>query len=169
MALGRSSDESISRRSSSEGDRIMGNQDDKPKYQASLEFWKATFEYFKTFATICLASIAAYSALLVGFFGNPPENAATSMFSLFPFLSPGWFGAQRWLWRSYPFFAFIVAGVVSLAGTHYCRKALWDLRTGTDNLRRHKWLFVLRGLVWLSYGSATIDFFIIAALSIPLD
>ena len=51
------------------------DQDEKLRvYQAGLEYWKATFEYFKTFATICLASIAAFSALLAGFFSVPLKS-----------------------------------------------------------------------------------------------
>jgi hypothetical protein len=51
------------------------DQDEKQRvYQAGLEYWKATFEYFKTFATICLASIAAFSALLAGFFSVPLKS-----------------------------------------------------------------------------------------------
>jgi hypothetical protein len=69
-------------------------------------------------------------------------------------------------------FAFTAAGCFSLSGTHYCRKALWDSTVSDESefkgRGRYKQLIVLRALVWLSYGSATIDFFIIAPLSIPL-
>src|SRR5215213_2211459 len=67
----------------------MVDQDEKQRvFQASLEYWKATYEYFKTFATICLASIAAFSALLAGVFAEPPKNVANSMFSLIRCLVP---------------------------------------------------------------------------------
>jgi hypothetical protein len=84
-----------------------------------------------------------------------------------------WFGDRRSIWMTYPFFAFTAAGFVSLAGTHSCRKALWDSRTVTTedkftDMGKYKQLFWLRVGVWLFYGSATIDFFIIASLSIPL-
>jgi hypothetical protein len=66
-------------------------------------------------------------------------------------------------------FAFTAAGCFSLSGTHYCRKALWDSTVSDESefkgRGRYKQLIVLRALVWLSYGSATIDFFIIAPLS----
>ena len=69
-------------------------------------------------------------------------------------------------------FAFTAAGYFSLSGTHYCRKALWDSTVSDESefkgRGRYKRLIVLRALVWLSYGSATLDFFIIAPLSIPL-
>jgi hypothetical protein len=222
----------------------MVDQDEKQRvFQASLEYWKATYEYFKTFATICLASIAAFSALLAGVFAEPPKNVANSMFSLIrclvpkilswsadhrwismaiffiaftlvvfywfdwlfekhpwtlsipillfvaftlawfywlvgthiPCLSQGtlnWFGEKRSIWMTIPFFAFTAAGYFSLSGTHYCRKALWDSTVSDESefrgRGRYKRLIVLRALVWLSYGSATIDFFIIAPLSIPL-
>jgi hypothetical protein len=222
----------------------MVDQDDKQRvFQASLEYWKATYEYFKTFATICLASIAAFSALLAGVFAEPPKNVANSMFSLIrclvpkilswcadhrwvsvaiffiaftfvvfywfdwlfekhpwtlsipillfvaftlawfywlvgthiPCLSQGtleWFGEKRSIWMAIPFFAFTAAGFFSLSGAHYCRKTLWDSTVSEESEFKGRWrykrLIVLRALVWLSYGSATIDFFIIAPLSIPL-
>jgi uncharacterized membrane protein len=220
------SDVSVNRRSDSDGDRIMVDQDEKQRvFQASLEYWKAAYEYFKTFATICLASIAAFSALLAGVFDEPPKYAKNTMLSLVGCSSPSlswfrtllsWFGNHRWIfwvfmavltlvvltsvvvfwlrgtlipclskgelswfknhrsiWMTIPFIAFTVAGIVSLSGTHFCRKALW-YSTVTDKTKfedewRYKRLFWLRAGVWLSYGIiATIDFFIIALLSIPL-
>jgi hypothetical protein len=153
----------------------MVDQDEKQRvFQASLEYWKAMYEYFKTFATICLASIAAFSALLAGFFAEPPKDVTDSMFSLIPLSQEtlSWFGDHRSIWMTLPFFAFIAVGIVSLAGTHYCRKALWDStvtnKSDFEDQWRYKWLIMLRALVWFSYGSATIDFFIIAPLSIPL-
>src|SRR5829696_161111 len=183
----------------------MVDQDEKQRvFQASLEYWKATYEYFKTFATICLASIAAFSALLAGVFAEPPKNVANSMFSLIRCLVPNilsWSADHRWismaiffisftlvvfywfdwlfekhLWTlSIPillFVAFTLAWFYWLFGTHYCRKALWDSTVSDESefrgRGRYKRLIVLRALVWLSYGSATIDFFIIAPLSIPL-
>jgi hypothetical protein len=231
----------------------MVDQDEKQRvFQASLEYWKAAYEYFKTFATICLASIAAFSALLAGVFDEPPKYAKNTMLSLVGCSSPSlswfrtllsWFGNHRWIfwvfmavltlvvltlagfslfswfrkhrwsfmavltlvvltsvvvfwlrgtlipclskgelswfknhrsiWMTIPFIAFTVAGIVSLSGTHFCRKALW-YSTVTDKTKfedewRYKRLFWLRAGVWLSYGIiATIDFFIIALLSIPL-
>jgi hypothetical protein len=230
------------------------DQDEKQRvYQANLEFWKGTFEYFKTFSTICLASIAAFSALLAGFFSTPPKYAKNTMFSLIgcerpllswfgtllswfgthrwifwifmavltfvvfilagfswfswfkdhhwifmavltfvvfilagifslrgtliPCLSRGelsWFKNNRWIFMAIPFFAFTVAGFVSLSGTHSCRKALWDSREVPDkidrkDMSRYKRLFWMRLGVWISYGLATVCFFIISALSIRLN
>src|SRR5215204_132758 len=154
----------------------MVDQDEKQRvFQASLEYWKATYEYFKTFATICLVSIAAFSALLAGVFAEPPKNVANSMFSLIRCLVPNilsWSADHRWISMAIFFISFTAAGYFSLSGTHYCRKALWDSTVSDESefrgRGRYKRLIVLRALVWLSYGSATIDFFIIAPLSIPL-
>jgi hypothetical protein len=84
-----------------------------------------------------------------------------------------WFAGNRSIWMTIPFFAFTAAGLVSLAGVHYCRKALWDLRSVTDEelckgMWRYKRLIRVRVFVWLTYGIATVDFFIIALISIPL-
>jgi hypothetical protein len=82
-------------------------------YQANLEYWKATFEHFKAFATICLASIGAFSALLAGLFENPPMYAKNTMFSLIGCSSPllSWFGTHRWM-----FMAVLTFVVLLLAG-----------------------------------------------------
>jgi hypothetical protein len=80
---------------------MVDQEDEKQRlYQASLDYWKATYEYFKTFATICLASIAAFSALLAGFFADPPDTVKESMFSLIRCLVPkilSWSADHRWI------------------------------------------------------------------------
>src|SRR5215204_6391277 len=105
----------------------MVDQEERQRaYQANLEFWKATCEYFKTFSTICLASIAAFAAFLAGFFSESPKNVENSMFNLIPCLSQEtliWFGNNRPIFIVIAFFAFGMAGFLSLGGMHDCRKA----------------------------------------------
>ena len=155
----------------------MVDQEERQRaYQANLEFWKATCEYFKTFSTICLASIAAFAAFLAGFFATAPKNVENSMFSLIPFLSPkilDWFGNNRPIFIVIAFFAFGMAGFLSLGGMHDCRNALWDSRNVTaewrfKRMRRYKRIARWRTCVVFSYTIATICFFIILALSIKV-
>jgi hypothetical protein len=88
-------------------------------YQSIREFWKATFEYFKTYSTIRLASIAACAGLLAGAFQNPPP-ATDSMLSLIPYVSSqllGWFDNHRSIFMTVPFFTLTFAGYFTLVGT----------------------------------------------------
>jgi hypothetical protein len=97
-------------------------------YQANLEFWKATCEYFKTFSTICLASIAAFAALLAGFFAaDPPKNVEESMFSLIRCLSPkilSWSANHRSMSLAILFIAFTL---VVFFWFHWFEKLPWKL------------------------------------------
>jgi hypothetical protein len=98
-----------------------------------------------------------------------------------PYLSPEvvswflealcWSGSNRPILMVITFFAFGSAGFFSLGGMHDCRKALWDSRNVTDGgqlerMPRYKRIARWRACVVVSYGIATITFFLIAALSI---
>jgi hypothetical protein len=145
------------------------DQEDKERvYQSTLEFWKATFEYFKHFSAISLASIAAFAALLAGAFGAPPNAVADSILGgLVPLsnaVADSMLGGLVPLLRALPclslqllegfddyrsllilvaFFAFGMSGLMSLRGAHKCREALWHLRNVTNeclltDARRYK-------------------------------
>jgi hypothetical protein len=150
----------------------------KRDYEANLEFWKATYDFFKHAATISLLSIAAFAALLGGAFKTPPTDVANSMLSFLAFSS--W--ATQFItaiseWRSIlvliTFLGFTASGYCATRGMHNSRTALWDSRHVTSKsqfreMKECKHLLLWRWLLGLSYSVGMISFFIITALSIKV-
>jgi hypothetical protein len=100
-----------------EDNDVVENQENQQLvYQSTLEFWKATFEYFKHFSAISLASIAAFAGLLAGAFDSPPVCVKNSLLGLLlplPYVSRQLLGLvsdYRSALMIVAFFAFGMAG-----------------------------------------------------------
>ena len=76
-------------------------------FQSNLEFWRTTYDVFKHSATVSLASIAAFAALLGGAFQKPPPVAGSMLSSITKhipsFITP--FGPE-WFCEKRPAFVF---------------------------------------------------------------
>ena len=110
------------------------------EFQTNMEFWKATHDYFQQYATISLASIAAFAVLLGGAFANPPDDANLDFIRWF---APEWVAARPWIFgwarRLFilaTFVAFGVSGYYSVQGTHKCRDQIWHLRNVTNGVEQ---------------------------------
>src|SRR5688500_17857814 len=68
-----------------DGERVVQSN---IEVQSNMEFWKATHDHFQQYATISLASIAAFAVLLGGAFQNPPDDANLGFIRC---LAPEWF------------------------------------------------------------------------------